>query len=45
MTTQQPIWIIGGYQSDFARNFTKESLEIRAVGQNRTFFLTGKVRP
>jgi acetyl-CoA C-acetyltransferase len=28
MTTQQPIWIIGGYQSDFARNFTKESLEI-----------------
>jgi Acetyl-CoA acetyltransferase len=28
MATQQPIWIIGGYQSDFARNFTKESLEI-----------------
>jgi acetyl-CoA C-acetyltransferase len=28
MTTQQPVWIIGGYQSDFARNFTKESLEI-----------------
>jgi acetyl-CoA C-acetyltransferase len=28
MTTQQPVWIIGGYQSDFSRNFTKESLEI-----------------
>jgi acetyl-CoA C-acetyltransferase len=28
MSTQQPVWIIGGYQSDFARNFTKESLEI-----------------
>jgi len=28
MTTQQPVWIIGGYQSDFARNFTKESLEV-----------------
>jgi len=28
MTTQRPVWIIGGYQSDFARNFTKESLEI-----------------
>jgi len=28
MTTQQPVWIVGGYQSDFARNFTKESLEI-----------------
>jgi acetyl-CoA C-acetyltransferase len=28
MTTAQPVWIIGGYQSDFARNFTKESLEI-----------------
>ena len=28
MTTQQTVWIIGGYQSDFARNFTKESLEI-----------------
>ena len=28
MTMQQPVWIIGGYQSDFARNFTKESLEI-----------------
>jgi acetyl-CoA C-acetyltransferase len=28
MTTQQPVWITGGYQSDFARNFTKESLEI-----------------
>jgi acetyl-CoA C-acetyltransferase len=28
MTTQQPVWIIGGYQSDFARNLTKESLEI-----------------
>ncbi|MEU9207632.1 acetyl-CoA acetyltransferase [Streptomyces sp. NPDC048415] len=28
MTTQQPVWIIGGYQSDFARNITKESLDI-----------------
>jgi acetyl-CoA C-acetyltransferase len=28
MTTQQPVWIVGGYQSDFARNLTKESLEI-----------------
>ena len=28
MTTQQAVWIIGGYQSDFARNFTKESLDI-----------------
>ena len=28
MTTQQDVWIIGGYQSDFARNFTKESLDI-----------------
>jgi acetyl-CoA C-acetyltransferase len=28
MTTQQPVWIVGGYQSDFARNFTRESLEI-----------------
>jgi acetyl-CoA C-acetyltransferase len=28
MSTQQPVWIIGGYQSDFARNFTKESLDI-----------------
>jgi acetyl-CoA C-acetyltransferase len=28
MIMQQPVWIIGGYQSDFARNFTKESLEI-----------------
>ena len=28
MTTQQPVWIVGGFQSDFARNFTKESLEI-----------------
>jgi acetyl-CoA C-acetyltransferase len=28
MTMQQPVWIIGGYQSDFARNLTKESLEI-----------------
>ncbi len=25
---QQSVWIIGGYQSDFARNLTKESLEI-----------------
>jgi acetyl-CoA C-acetyltransferase len=28
MMTRQPVWIIGGYQSDFARNFAKESLEI-----------------
>jgi len=28
MTTHQPVWIIGGYQSDFARNFTRELLEI-----------------
>ncbi|HEY8820335.1 MAG TPA: acetyl-CoA acetyltransferase [Dermatophilaceae bacterium] len=28
MTTQQDVWVIGGYQSDFARNFTKESLDI-----------------
>jgi acetyl-CoA C-acetyltransferase len=28
MAAQRPVWIIGGYQSDFARNFTKESLEI-----------------
>lgn len=28
MSMQEPVWIIGGYQSDFARNFTKESLEI-----------------
>lgn len=28
MTSQQPVWIIGGYQSDFARNLSKESLEI-----------------
>ncbi|NBM14448.1 acetyl-CoA acetyltransferase [Streptomyces sp. GC420] len=28
MTTQQPVWIIGGYQSDFARNVTKESRDI-----------------
>jgi len=28
MTTQQPVWIVGGYQSDFARNFSKESLAI-----------------
>jgi acetyl-CoA C-acetyltransferase len=28
MTARNPVWIIGGYQSDFARNFTKESLEI-----------------
>ena len=28
MATLQDVWIIGGYQSDFARNLTKESLEI-----------------
>ena len=36
MTTQQPIWIIGGYQSDFARNFTKESLEISDLVRETT---------
>ena len=25
---QQGIWILGGYQSDFARNITREGLEI-----------------
>ena len=28
MTARQPVWIVGGYQSDFARNLTKESLGI-----------------
>jgi acetyl-CoA C-acetyltransferase len=36
MTTQQPIRIIGGYQSDFARNFTKESLEISDLVRETT---------
>jgi acetyl-CoA C-acetyltransferase len=36
MTTQQPVWIIGGYQSDFARNFTKESLEIADLVKETT---------
>jgi len=36
MTTQQPVWIIGGYQSHFARNFTKESLEIRDLVKEMT---------
>ena len=36
MTTQQPVWIIGGYQSDFARNLTKESLEISDLVQETT---------
>ena len=36
MTTQQPVWIIGGYQSDFARNFTKESLEISDLVKETT---------
>jgi len=36
MTTQQPVSIIGGYQSDFARNFTKESLEISDLVQETT---------
>jgi acetyl-CoA C-acetyltransferase len=36
MTTQQPIWIIGGYQSDFARNLTKESLEISDLVKETT---------
>jgi acetyl-CoA C-acetyltransferase len=36
MTTQRPVWIIGGYQSDFARNFTKESLEISDLVKETT---------
>jgi acetyl-CoA C-acetyltransferase len=28
MITQQPVWLLGGHQGDFARNFTKASLEI-----------------
>ena len=36
MTTQQPVSIIGGYQSDFARNFTKESLEISDLVKETT---------
>ena len=36
MTTQQPVWIIGGYQSDFARNFSKESLEISDLVRETT---------
>jgi acetyl-CoA C-acetyltransferase len=36
MTTQPPVWIIGGYQSDFARNFTKESLEISDLVRETT---------
>ena len=36
MTTQQPVWIIGGYQSDFARNLTKESLEISDLVKETT---------
>ncbi|MFC4464620.1 hypothetical protein ACFPH6_08635 [Streptomyces xiangluensis] len=34
MTTQPPVWIIGGYQSDFARNFTKESLDISDLDES-----------
>ncbi|MBE3076236.1 MAG: thiolase domain-containing protein, partial [Actinobacteria bacterium] len=42
MMTQQPVWIIGGYQSDFARNFTKESLEISdLLKETTTGTLTG----
>jgi acetyl-CoA C-acetyltransferase len=36
MTAQQPVWIIGGYQSDFARNLTKESLEISDLVKETT---------
>jgi acetyl-CoA C-acetyltransferase len=36
MTTQQPVWIVGGYQSDFARNFTRESLEISDLVRETT---------
>src|SRR5664279_5735976 len=36
MTTQQHVWIIGGYQSDFARNLTKESLEISDLVKETT---------
>jgi acetyl-CoA C-acetyltransferase len=36
MTTPQPVWVIGGYQSDFARNFTKESLEISDLVKETT---------
>jgi acetyl-CoA C-acetyltransferase len=36
MTMQRPVWIIGGYQSDFARNFTKESLEISDLVKETT---------
>ena len=42
MTTQQPVWIVGGYQSDFARNFTRESLEISdLVAETTTGTLAG----
>src|SRR5674476_1398232 len=33
---QHPVWIIGGYQSAFARIFTKESLEISDLGRETT---------
>ena len=36
MTTHQPVWLIGGFQSDFARNFTKESLEISDLVKETT---------
>jgi acetyl-CoA C-acetyltransferase len=36
MTTQQPVWIVGGYQSDYARNFTRESLEISDLVRETT---------
>ena len=36
MTAQQSVWIIGGYQSDFARNLTKESLEISDLVKETT---------
>ncbi|MGW3625222.1 acetyl-CoA acetyltransferase [Streptomyces sp. NPDC000880] len=31
-----PVWILGGYQSDFARNFTKEGLEISDLVKETT---------
>jgi acetyl-CoA C-acetyltransferase len=36
MTEQQHVWIVGGYQSDFARNLTKESLEIADLVKETT---------
>jgi acetyl-CoA C-acetyltransferase len=36
MTTQETVWIVGGYQSDFARNLTKESLEVSDLVEETT---------